>query len=224
MKKKSLKNKSGKRVKLRTKLAKSNAGNNKLRIKHLVSFLFLKVREFALIGILSFVLLTLFSIYSYPKFDLAGQYLSDLGVGSTGAFFNSGIMVCALFLLPLFISFYKPHAFFRQVASFIGIAAMIFFAGIAFFPASMGVIHTSLAGLFFFCTMITILFVGFDYAKNILRKEKRGFIFVASFVVLSLLVSSIIIYFLFERTPFWQKLSVIGAIFWVLIFTFSLKR
>ena len=108
-----------------------------------------------------------FSILSYPNFSFTGNWLSDLGIGSTSAVFNSGLILAGILGFVFCLGFRKtlpPLGKLGSVVLLIGTLALI---GVGLFPESSGIYHTITSFLFFGCLIVGMGIVGFS-----LRKEK----------------------------------------------------
>ncbi|MFA5125845.1 MAG: DUF998 domain-containing protein [archaeon] len=199
--------------------------NSKSNSNPLLQVIIVYSKSFALIGLIIFLLLSISSIYFYPKYDFSNQYLSDLGVGSTSLLFNSGIIIASILLLPFIFSLYKSYSFLSQTTYFLGFASVIFFAGIAVFPLTFQSIHSFIAGLFFFSMSFFILFALLLRLKNWLKIEPKPILVESIFLLLSTFTILITFIFLFiSFTPLMQKLSILSIVLWVFLFIFLHKR
>jgi len=199
--------------------------NSKSNSISLLQVIVVHSKAIALIGIIIFLLLSISSIYFYPKYDFFNQYLSDLGVGSTSLLFNSGIIIASILLLPFIFSLYKPYSFLSQTTCFLGFASVIFFAGIAVFPLNFQSIHSFIAGLFFLLMSFFILFALLLHLKDWLKIQPKPILVESIFLLLSIftiLVTCIFLFFIF--TPLMQKLSITSIVLWVFLFIFLHKR
>ncbi|MFA5931714.1 MAG: DUF998 domain-containing protein [archaeon] len=177
-----------------------------------------KSKVLALLGLSCFLLLTIYSLATYPNYEFFSQYLSDLGVGSTAMFFNLGVIICSILFLPLMFSLFKNYSFLGQTSCYLGIASMIFFSYVALFPASVGWMHYFSASLFFFLIGLFVLFTLLDFLAKWVKSDQSKVFFAVLFSVLSLVLIIILGSMVFFRIPFLQKISIIGIVIWLFIF------
>ncbi len=104
-------------------------------------------------GLLSFVGASQFLIFMlicearYPGYSISENMISDLGVGSTAALFNSSIIVLGLLIVFSAIAFHSFHKnyYFTIFLSLTGMGAM----GVGLFPENISPYHEIFAGITF---------------------------------------------------------------------------
>ncbi|MCX6803118.1 MAG: DUF998 domain-containing protein [Candidatus Diapherotrites archaeon] len=204
------------------KWLKSNVNENSIQLSNNKKLLITPKRA-SILGVLAFLFCTSASITLYSNYNFFFQYLSELGIGSTRLIFNSGIIIGALLLVPLFASYYIPNSFRKQLTALLGIISLAFFIGIAIFPLSIPKTHFTTTLLFFFTMLITIILSITDFlleTKSVQGKNKTDLFRKLDKIVFTLisLVSVIsIICFYFFMNPLWQKIAVGGILVWIVM-------
>jgi len=102
-------------------------------------------------GVTQFILLFKIAEFLYPKYSVAYNYISDLGVGPVAYIFNSSIIVLGLLGLVAGYLLFKWDKIFSTLL----ILASLGSAGVGFFPENMGILHSISA-------LITFLFSGLN--------------------------------------------------------------
>lgn len=104
-------------------------------------------------GLLCFVAASQFLIIMlicealYPGYSISENMISDLGIGSTAAFFNSSIIILGLLIILSAITFHSFHknGIFTILLSLTGMGAM----GVGIFPENLSPYHEIFAGITF---------------------------------------------------------------------------
>ncbi len=101
------------------------------------------------IGAAQFLIFMQISEFIYPKYSVANNYISDLGVGPSAAIFNSSIVILGLLGLIAALLLYKIDKVFSILLFLASIGAI----GVGIFPETTGILHT-------ISSLITFLFGG----------------------------------------------------------------
>ena len=92
-------------------------------------------KELAMLGIAAFLIMTAVS-FSVNDVTLGeARYLSVLGQGSGGAYFNLGIILFSILAIPFFASF-ADSAKIQKLMALMGVSSVIFLIIASFFPMS----------------------------------------------------------------------------------------
>jgi hypothetical membrane protein len=168
-----------------------------------------KAQLFGILAVVSFLVFVTIAIIMYKSYDFFNQYLSELGLGSTGFIFNIGIMLTAiLFLAYFYFKFYKTNykkLFLLSLVS--GVA--LFCVGV--FPMGHN-LHYPAAVTFFLSSFFMILI-----NSIVLFKEKKN-----KLVVTGLILGLFIFFYMFIlEIPLFQKIAVASIILYYLIISFK---
>lgn len=168
----------------------------------------MKLQKLAgLFGIAIFLIFTAIAVLNYANYNFAGQFLSELGIGSASAFwFNSGLVIAGICFAVFFAKFWKAS----KPIAVAGILASLALAGIGIFPMNQKPMHGIAAGLFFFLAGISVLF----FSK---QNRKDRLLFAVSFLALIADIA-----YLGIGNPIAQKISV--ALFLIWVFAVSLQK
>ena len=107
------------------------------------------------IGVVQFILFMLLAEILYPKYSVSGNYISDLGVGSTAYIFNTSIVLLGLLII---VTGYFIRRFSRPLLILLilaGIGAM----GVGLFPETTGSPHLIFSLLVFLMSSIAPYFL-----------------------------------------------------------------
>lgn len=117
-----------------------------------------------LIGIIQFIFFLHISEFLYPKYSVANNYISDLGVGPVSHIFNSSIIV--LGILGVIGSYLLIR--YDKIFSILLMLTSLGAAGVGLFPENMGVLHS-------ISSLVTFLFSGITaiYSFKIDREFSR---------------------------------------------------
>jgi hypothetical membrane protein len=99
------------------------------------------------VGASQFLILMLICEALYPSYSISENMISDLGVGSTAAIFNSSIIGLGLMIFLSAIAFHSFHKnnYFTILLSLTGMGAV----GVGFFPENLSPYHQIFAGITF---------------------------------------------------------------------------
>ena len=168
----------------------------------------------ALASFAVFAIFTATAIYLTPGFDIAKQYLSELGLSAPSAlFFNSGIVISGLLLIPFFISLRErlgKTAADSAITS-LGIASSFALMGIGIFTLAQRDIHNLFNYSFLFFVTLTIFFTS-------LRMLSRK-LFLYGLAGLCIITFNTILFFVLIPTAI-QKFSVFTLEVWLLTMIF----
>ena len=123
-------------------------------------------------------------------------------------------------MLPIFIFHYKQKNFLAQLVCFLGIASNLFFIGVGIFPLTNITAHTFTAGLFFVTMAMTIIIALIEFLKNNYKKKKFYYSTKFLFHFISLFAIALIIAYLLNQAPIWQKLAVLSIGIWLVDWIF----
>lgn len=93
------------------------------------------------VGAVQFILGMLVAECLYPGYSVSGNYISDLGVGTTAPIFNISVFVLGA-MVAVSVYFLKQVVRSKILLSFLalcGVGAM----GVGIFPENLGVLHTA---------------------------------------------------------------------------------
>jgi len=99
------------------------------------------------VAVTQFVLSVIVSEALYSGYSISGNYLSDLGVGSSSIIFNSSVFLMGLLLIAGAYFLHRAFGFTMLTVTFVLMA--IGSMGVGIFTKDAGTIH-SIAALFFF--------------------------------------------------------------------------
>ncbi len=179
----------------------------------------------ALLALIIFTLSVAVSIILTPNYDFFFNYLSELGVGENAIIFNAGVVITAVLLIPFFSSVYQKNKMVPQIITILGIASMLFFAGVGIFPLTDGVLHTYAATMFFFTITLVMFFVFVEFFAKVFFKNKKNlcttvmFLFAASSIIPIAFNTALFVF----QNPFWQKIAVAGIVIWAIAFAIIRK-
>jgi hypothetical membrane protein len=196
------------------KIIKPNHKNIQENKKNKFNLIYFVKNFYPFIGVIIFLLFTALSIFIYNDYDFFGQVLSELGVGNSAIYFNTGIIITGLFLMPFYYSM-QSKSVTSKIFSFTGIISAIALIGVGVFSLNYQFLHFLFAGIFFIFSAITILI-------NVINKifiDTKPFLF---FQIL--IIFTIIIYGFFLKIPILQKLSVFLIIIWIIFISFNLNK
>jgi hypothetical membrane protein len=196
------------------KIIKPNHKNIQENKKNKFNLIYFVKNFYPFIGVIIFLLFTALSIFIYNDYDFFGQVLSELGVGNSAIYFNTGIIITGLFLMPFYYSM-QSKSVTSKIFSFTGIISAIALIGVGVFPLNYQFLHFLFAGIFFIFSAITILI-------NVINKifiDTKPFLF---FQIL--IIFTIISYGFFLKIPILQKLSVFLIIIWIIFISFNLNK
>ncbi len=117
-----------------------------------------------------FFLWMLIAVSTYPGYSVSGNYISDLGVGSTAIIFNTSIIVLGVMSLVAAVLLRKYSAAVLVTLVLAGIGAI----GVGVFPETTGAYHT-------YSSLVVFLF-GSIASYAVFAKERKGI--TAAFAVL----------------------------------------
>ncbi len=89
------------------------------------------------VAIAQFILAMLLAEVLYPGYSVSGNYISDLGVGSTAFIFNTSIVILGLLLIAGALLTRNVSKAFAVIMVLAGIGAM----GVGIFPETTGSLH-----------------------------------------------------------------------------------
>lgn len=153
--------------------------------------------------------------FLYPGYSVSGNYISDLGVGSTAIIFNSSLLVFGMMVLMAAFMFFRRSKF--RAFSISLFAAGIGMTGVAVFNEGFGHIHLAFAlTAFLFGALSAVL------SFKMLRKPLNylaAFLGLFSLLFLSLFIAS----YSGGAAPFLgiggeERMIVYAVLMWALIF------
>ncbi len=107
------------------------------------------------IGVVQFILFMLLAEILYPEYSVSGNYISDLGVGSTAYIFNISIVILGLLII---VAGYFIRRFSRPLLVVL-ILAGIGAIGVGLFPETTGSPHLIFSLLVFLMSSIAPYFL-----------------------------------------------------------------
>jgi len=103
------------------------------------------------VGSVQFLLVLIIAESLYPDYSVSGDYISDLGVGTTALIFNSSVFLLGATVVAG--AYFIQHAFDFRLLSVLLILTGIGAMGVGLFPETAGAIHGVVS-------LITFLFGG----------------------------------------------------------------
>ncbi|MDO8428153.1 MAG: DUF998 domain-containing protein [Candidatus Diapherotrites archaeon] len=159
-------------------------------------------KYFGLLGVFFFLVFTAIAILNYVNYNFTGQYLSELGIGSTSAFwFNTGLILAGFsFAAYFFLNF-------DSIQKITGIFAGLSLSGVGIFPMNIAFEHFVTAAGFFILAGITALL----YSLEKLKIDKKLSLIGFGFVLIDL------VFLIFRESPILQKIAVACFGVWVIL-------
>jgi hypothetical membrane protein len=166
----------------------------------------------SLAGPLIFVVLALIAALNYSGYSPSTNFLSDLGVGNSSAFFNAAAVIAGIFIVVLASSIWKifGNKLFKAPSVLLFLAG-IFLILVGILTENYGPLHFLVSAIFF--SLMTLGILAFGAAA---RKTKLGLLS----LVLGILV---IVVFASGITPVTEHVSVVLFVVWSLALGFGLK-
>jgi hypothetical membrane protein len=142
---------------------------------------YIRVAAYAqILGAAIFLLLFLAAAIIYGNYSPVSNYLSDLGVGKTAAFFNSGVIIAGL--VGIFFAYELTKLFKNRgrIGGVLAAIAFLFLALVGIFTEESP-LHLFVASIFFVLAAVSIIMIGIEM--------KNKMIIVLGIVPLLLLIS-----------------------------------
>ena len=166
------------------------------------------IKFYPFIGAIIFLVFTYLAINTYNDYDFFGQTLSELGVGPSAIYFNIGIILTGLFMLPFYASMYSKSKT-SKFSSATGVMSALSLIFVGIFTLDYLMLHLLVAFCFFILSALTITL----YEVDRFLSGK-----VELLCINQILVSVIILSYIFVfNNPFMQKFSVFLIILWILM-------
>jgi hypothetical protein len=172
-------------------------------------------------GIISLVIMSIMGILSYRyypshEFKLFLYVVSELGAGQGAIFFNGGLIISGVFLIPFFL---KLNTYLtegqskrlREVVIILGLISSSSYLLLGFFPINI-IIHMILVINIFFIGLVNIVILNVIIAKN----DK----FIDKFLIIFGLLYGISIFLYFFTLIFYYSIHSIFE--WIMIIFFSI--
>ncbi len=171
-------------------------------------FLTKKLLQFIpLLGLVSFLVFTYLAINAYDNYVFLEQTLSELGVGPSAIYFNTGVILAGIFLIPFYALRFSKSTL-SKIGSATGTISALALIFVGIFPLTVVIPHFVSAFLFFFLSAIAIFVFSFDdYFTG-----KKDIICINEVIIALIILLHILVF----RNPFMQKLAVILIIMWAL--------
>ncbi len=159
-----------------------------------------------ILGAVIFISLFLVAALSYDNYNPVSNYLSDLGVGKTAVFFNSGVIISGL--IGIFFAYGLTTLFKGKGRIGSGLLALSsFFLFLVGIFTEESPLHFYVAAMFFFLAAVAIIMIGIEM-KN------RSVIILGAVPVL----------FLISLTPIVEHISVAAIIIGELLISLHILR
>jgi hypothetical membrane protein len=187
------------------------------------------VKNYPLIGVIIFLVSIILAIINYNNYDFFNQVLSQLGVGKSAIFFNTGLFLTGLFLIPFYKKMYSKTIL-SKLTSITGFFSAISLIGVGAFPLTNPIMHFLFAASFFILSATTILLYTINELKqtHIFQNKENTLRIsllvgrVVVIVVVQILISLTILTYMFVlRTPIMQKIAVFVIIVWITLVYFT---
>jgi hypothetical membrane protein len=180
------------------------------------------VKNYPLIGVIIFLGSIILAIINYNNYDFFNQVLSQLGVGKSAIFFNTGLFLTGLFLIPFYKKMYSKTIL-SKLTSITGFFSAISLIGVGAFPLTNPIMHFLFAASFFILSATTILLYTINELKQThIFQNKENTLRISLLVVVQILISLTILTYMFVlRTPIMQKIAVFVIIVWITLVYFT---
>jgi hypothetical membrane protein len=156
---------------------------------------------------IQFVIMLFVTEAMYRGYSISGNYISDLGVGPTGLYFNASISILGIAVIADSFLIYRgfTSTIFSVLIALTGIGALL----VGIFNESFGSIHSYVSDFTFIFGPLTAIYAA--------RFENGGMKIIS--VILGLLSYVAIIFFLLLHSPVigrggWERLIVYPFLLW----------
>ena len=129
----------------------------------------------------------IFSIWSYPNFSFTGNWLSDLGVGSTSVGFNTGVILAGILGFIFCFGFRKSLPPLGKLGCMVLLVGTLALIGVGLFPESSGFYHTVTSVAFFGCLIVGMGVIGLGFRKQKILGRVLLFLFLIALFGVSLI-------------------------------------
>jgi len=157
-------------------------------------------------GIISPIIFAIFlaaAVYNYPSYNPTTNFLSDLGIGPSAVFFNSGVIIAGLLGILFSLALYKKfNSKISRAGSILLVIGNIFLILVGIFSEQYGILHTIISTLFFLFIILSLLFIG---AGSVKAKTGYG-AFIAGLFIIGI--------FAFGINPIQEYLAVGTILVW----------
>ena len=172
-------------------------------------------------GIISILIMSIFGILSYinypsHEFKLFSYVVSELGVGGGAIFFNIGLILSGIFLIPFFLKLnitfsevLSPNT--RTITLLLGLISSSSYLLLGFFPLNL-ILHMIMVFNIFFIGLCNIIIL----VVTIIRQKKNLFCIILLGVSIGYILS---IFFYFYTLIFYY--SIHSRFEWVMVFLFE---
>jgi len=169
-----------------------------------------------------FLILTTVAILLTPGYDMAGQFLSELGVGGLAAhIFNLGLIITGISFTLFFLSVRAPldETKVGLIGRILGVDSSVALIGVGAFPLTQPMLHIIFAFAFFALTGASILLLSIYLFLKLQFK-------ILSLVGLGVVIIDIIFGFACcgQLGPIMQKITVLGFGAWIMILNLAILR
>lgn len=166
----------------------------------------------AFLGPIIFGISTIIAIFNYPGYTPFANFLSDLGVGQSALFFNSGVIFAGICGIVLANAIYKLLDKEKWIGVLLTLSS-IALIGVGVFTEDFGAMHANVSGLFFGLTAISLLLLANVW------KDKREALIASGITALS-----IIGFIALNDKPFLEHLAVATIMLWSIVMGYFLKE
>ena len=166
------------------------------------------IKTFPFFGAAFFLIMVAVATGIYGDYDFFNQTLSELGVGNSAFYFNIGLIITGLVMIPFYWRFYSKTTM-SKALSITGMISAVALAGVGIFPISNPEIHLLFASVFFVLSSVTIIL----YEINNYLTRKVNALCIGQVLIAMIIFSYVFIF----RTPFMQKFAIFLIMLWIIL-------
>jgi hypothetical membrane protein len=153
-----------------------------------------------------FLIFLALSLINFNGYDITNNYLSDLGNGPSGIFFNSGVIISGFLCILFGANIYELVKNAGKIGGAFFLISGVFLISVGLFPSAQQNIHLVMSATFFILSAISIIFIGYGFRSN------KTLFYIS--VVVGLLS---IIFVIFRTIPFLEHVTVFGMGLWIIM-------
>lgn len=178
--------------------------------------------NYGILGAFMALVFTISAILLTPEYNMASQFLSELGVGGLAAhIFNLGLVIAGVSFTLFFLSLraLTDETKVGFIGRILGVDSSVALIGVGVFPLTQSILHTLFAFAFFVLTGASILLLSIYFLKHSFKKilPVVGFAAIVVYIVFGFTVCSSI-------GPIMQKLTVLIFGVWILLLNLVILR